>query len=401
MIAQPHPAGNVEGARPSLRSGTPSPRIRFDRNELSGAFGDLGTGFPLIVGMILAAGLDPASVLIMFGAMQVLTGLAYGIPMPVQPLKAMAVLVIAQKVSGDVLYGGGLAIGIVMLLLVASGLLDAFARAIPKVVVRGIQFGLGLQLATIALTSYLPAEGLAGYGLGAVTAVLVLMLLGNRRYPPALFAIALGLAYALVLRVEPSALVGGLGFTLPHLRVPSPHDVWTGLLVLALPQLPLSLGNSVLATRQIATDLFPNRPVTVRKIGFTYALMNLVNPFLGGVPTCHGSGGMAGHFTFGARTGGSVILYGSAYLVTGLFLAASFGQVVLLFPKPILGVILFFEALGLLALARDTAEVKSDFLIVLLVGLLAVSLPYGYLVALLVGTALVPLVRRGMTGLAT
>jgi hypothetical protein len=84
-----------------------TPRIRFDRNELSGAFGDIGTDFPLIVGMILVAKLDAASVLIMFGLMQLLTGFVYGMPMPAQPLKAMAVLVITRKVSGNVLYGGG------------------------------------------------------------------------------------------------------------------------------------------------------------------------------------------------------------------------------------------------------------------------------------------------------
>src|SRR5713101_6639205 len=104
-------------AAPSLAPAAQRPRIAFNRNELSGAFGDIGTDFPLVVGMILAAGLDPASVMIVFGAMQVLTGLLYGMPMPVQPLKAMAALVITQKLGGDVLYGGGLAIGIVMLLL--------------------------------------------------------------------------------------------------------------------------------------------------------------------------------------------------------------------------------------------------------------------------------------------
>jgi hypothetical protein len=88
-----------------------APGIRFDRNELSGAFGDIGTDFPLIVGMILAAKLDPASTLILFGMMQVLTGWLYGMPMPAQPLKAMAVLVIAQKASGNILYGGGWRLG--------------------------------------------------------------------------------------------------------------------------------------------------------------------------------------------------------------------------------------------------------------------------------------------------
>jgi TonB family protein len=70
----------------------PPRRVRFDRNELSGAFGDLGTDFPLVVGMVLAAGLDVTSVLVMFGLMQVLTGLAYGLPMPVQPLAALTSL---------------------------------------------------------------------------------------------------------------------------------------------------------------------------------------------------------------------------------------------------------------------------------------------------------------------
>ena len=71
--------------------------VRFDRNELAGAFGDIGTDLPLVVGVILAAKLDSASALIMFGAMQVLTGLVYGMPMAVQPLKAMAALVIARR----------------------------------------------------------------------------------------------------------------------------------------------------------------------------------------------------------------------------------------------------------------------------------------------------------------
>lgn len=180
----------------------------------------------------------------------------------------------------------------------------------------------------------------------------------------------------------------------------SAWDVWTGFLLSALPQLPLSLGNSILATRQIATDLFPEKPITVRKIGLTYAAMNLVNPFFGGIPTCHGSGGMAGHYTFGARTGGSVVVYGAVYLIAGLFLSGSFAEVVLLFPKPVLAVILFFEAVALIVLVRDSTASKADFLIVLIVGLLANGLAYGYVIALVVGTVLAHAVRRGVTGLA-
>src|SRR5216684_3906795 len=133
-------------------------RVRFDRNEFSGAFGDIGTDFPLIVGMILVCGLDASSVLVLYGALQIFTGLSYGMPMPVQPLKAMAVIVITQKLSADVLYGGGLAIGMVMLLLTVTGAMDWVANAVPRSVVRGIQFGLGLQLAALALKDYVPGS---------------------------------------------------------------------------------------------------------------------------------------------------------------------------------------------------------------------------------------------------
>ncbi len=135
---------------------------KFDRNEFSGAFGDIGTDFPLIVGMTLASGLDIASVLIMFGAMQLVTGLAYGLPMPVQPLKAVAVLVIAQKLSGNIIYGAGLAIGITMLLLTVTGMVEWLGRIIPKSVIRGIQFGLGLKLASVALQNYVMEDGTIG-----------------------------------------------------------------------------------------------------------------------------------------------------------------------------------------------------------------------------------------------
>lgn len=349
--------------------------------------------------MILAAHLDPASVLILFGVMQLFTGLLYGMPMPAQPLKAMAVIVITQNLAGNILYGGALAIGIAMLLLTVTGLIDALARAVPKTVVRGIQFGLGLQLATLALKDYLPAEGREGYVLGAVCFVLILALLGNRKVPPGLLAILLGAAFAIVFRAGTGEILKGVGIHLPQFHVPLAHDVWIGFLVLALPQIPLSLGNSILATEQLAKDYFPEKHVMVRKIGYTYSAMNLVNPFFGGVPTCHGSGGIAGHYAFGARTGGSVILYGSIYLTLGLFFAGSFQHVVLLFPKPVLGVILLFEALALMGLSRDMVASVPDFLLVILVGLMAVTIPYGYVVALVAGTILAYAGKGRLSGL--
>lgn len=362
--------------------------VRFDRNELSGAFGDMGTDFPLIASMVIAANLDTTGVLVLFGLLQIMSGLVYGMPMPVQPLKAMAVIVITQKLSGELLFGGGLAIGVIMLLLTVTGLIDRLAWVVPKSVVRGIQFGLGLQLATISLRDHLPSLGVPGYMLGFGAFVLTVLLAGNRRLPPAPFVLGLGLVYALLFHVDVAGLARGAGFFLPAWRVPQWGDVWTGFLILAIPQIPLSLGNSILATRQIVEDYFPERRVSVRRISLTYSLMNLVNPFFGGVPTCHGSGGLAGHYAFGARTGGSTIIYGLFYLTLGLFFSAGFSQIIHLFPKPVLAVILLFEALVLMALVRDMVGSRSDFFIVLLVGLSAATLPYGYVTGLVLGTVL-------------
>jgi xanthine/uracil permease len=374
--------------------------IRFDRNELAGAFGDIGTDLPLLVGMVLAAKLDSTSVLVMFGVMQLLTALRYRIPMPVQPLKAMAALVIAQHLHGAVLYGAGLAIGVTMLVLSVTGLIDWLARVIPKSVIRGVQFGLGLQLASLALKDYVRAEGVTGYWLAVVAFVLTIFFIRSRKYPAALFVILLGLAYAFAFKLNLAIVTESVGVRLPQGHVPQWGDIATGFLILALPQIPLSLGNSVLATRQIAEDLFPDKRLTVRQISLTYALMNLVTPFFSGVPVCHGSGGMAGHYTFGGRTGGSVIIYGLFYVTLGLFFGGGFDTLAGVFPLPILGVLLLFEGLALMLLVRDVAQAHTDFPIVLLVGLAASTLPYGYVIGLVGGTSLAYLTRTYLLELA-
>ena len=379
----------------------PAPRaLRFDRNEFSGAFGDLGTDFPLIVGMVAAAGLDGASVLIAYGLMEIGTGLYYRLPIPVQPLKAVAVIVITQHIGGAVLRGAGLAIGIAMLLLSALGLLDWLARVVPKAVIRGIQLGLGLQLASIALRDYVGADQAAGWWLAGLAFVIIVALLGNRRLPAGVPVIALGLIYALAFKIDLARLAAATGVHLPQLTAPRLSDVAQGFVLLALPQIPLSLGNSILATRQIVHDYFPDVDLSVRKIGFTYALMNLINPFIGGVPTCHGSGGVAGHYAFGGRTGGSVVIYGTVFLVLGLFFGGAFTEIVKVFPLPVLGVLLLFEGLYLIVLIGDVAPVATELRLAALVGACAAFLPYGYVIGLVVGTALFYLGRRGLTGFA-
>ncbi|MEX2672434.1 MAG: putative sulfate/molybdate transporter [Phycisphaeraceae bacterium] len=366
----------------------PPPWLRFDRHELAGSFGDIGTDLPLLIGMILAAGLDPAGVFIMFGLLQIFSGLAYGLPMPMQPLKAMAVIVITQGVTGDVLFGAGLAIGVMMLLLTLSGALQALARLIPPCVVRGLQFGLGLALASLAVRDYIPHLGYEGYALAAAGFTLMIIFQGSRRWPAGLLVIGLGVIYALVFRFDGATVVGGMAWSLPRFEVPGMEAILTGLIVLSLPQLPLSLSNSVIATRQTIADLFPHRRVGVRKIGLTYSLVNLTVPFFGGIPLCHGCGGLAGHYALGARTGGSVLIYGSLFVIVGLLFSPVSTEALAVFPKPILGVVLLFEALILMRFVQDQAGSRKHFMLALLVGVLAFTLPQGFLVGLIVGTGL-------------
>mgnify|MGYP000050081206 CR=1 FL=1 len=364
------------------------PRIRFDRNELAGSFGDIGTDLPLILAMIAAAGLDGASVFIVFGLLQILTGLVYGVPMPMQPLKAMAVLVITHKIGGDVLFGAGLAVAVVMLALSLSGALTWLARFIPHCAVRGIQFGLGLSLASLALREYVPALGGVGYILSLACFAVVVLLWGNRRLPAALVVIVLGLIYAAAATIDWHAVRLASVPGLPTVRIPTLDAIWTGFIVLALPQIPLSLSNSVIATHQTLRDLFPSRAVGVKRIGITYGVANIVASLLGGVPVCHGCGGLAGHYAFGARTGGSVVIYGAMYVALGLLLGDSVGTFVTAYPRPVLGVILLFEAVALMQLMRDVAADARQLMIVLLVGCIAFGVRQGFLVGLILGSLL-------------
>jgi hypothetical protein len=320
--------------------------------------------------------------------MQILTGVVYGLPMPVQPLKAMAVLVITQKIGGDVLSGAGLAIGVVMLILSLTGGLSWIERVIPKCVVRGIQFGLGLSLATLALKQYLPTMGWTGYGLALCTFAIVAALWNNHRVPPGAVVILFGGLFAALCSADFGVISSAAGLTLPTWHRPAWNDIVTGFVVLALPQLPLSLSNSVIATSQTLRDLFPERKVGIGRIGTTYALMNIAVPFFGGIPVCHGCGGLAGHYAFGARTGGSVIIYGTIYVVLGLVFSGAVAHIVQVFPMPVLAVILFVEALTLMLLLRDQMASRRDTGIALMVGLIALSVPQGFIVGLLAGCAL-------------
>jgi len=369
--------------------------IQFNRQELAGAFGDIGTSLPIIAAILLATDLPPAGVLVAFGLAQIATGLLYGLPMPVQPLKAMAVVVIAGQAPGSMLQLAGLFIGVLMLVLASTGALDWLRRVIPLCVVRGVQAGLGLSLARTATKLVAREDSVWGWA-AALGAIVVLALLRkNRRLPGALLVIGAALLWAAAYRIDWTAVTHGIGFVAPH-AADWPWERWlTALTLLVLPQLPLSLSNSLIATQQTVRDLFPGRAFTLRTIGLTYAGINLIVPWLGGIPVCHGCGGLAGYYALGARTGGAVVIYGALWVVAGLFFSGAFGQLVHAFPSSILGAVLLVEATVLVLLLRDLRSSRAALGLAAGVALVCVFAPQGYLTGIAAGLLAYGVLRTG------
>ena len=105
--------------------------------------------------------------------------------------------------------------------------------------------------------------------------------------------------------------------------------------------------------------------------------MNLVGTSLGGIPMCHGAGGMAGHVRFGVRTGGSLVF-------VGLFLADPAATLFQLFPTSVLGAILFFGGLELAAGSHGSGLDKNDrYVLLVTAGVSKWNMGAGYLAGLL------------------
>jgi len=129
---------------------------------------------------------------------------------------------------------------------------------------------------------------------------------------------------------------------------------------LALPQLPLTLGNAVIVTTEENNRLFPDRPVTEKGVSTSTGVLNLFGWAVGGVPMCHGAGGMAGHVRFGAKTGGALIILGTLLLCLALFFSNSVMVLFKVFPPAILGVILFLTGAQLALGSCDFGKDKED-----------------------------------------
>jgi sulfate permease, SulP family len=150
------------------------------------------------------------------------------------------------------------------------------------------------------------------------------------------------------------------------------------LLMLILPQIPLTIGNACVGTADTCTSLFMGNPQLSKtkagKFAFSMGIMNLPGRLLGAVPMCHGTGGLAAHFRFGARTGGAPIMIGIFFIVVALVLGELGFSLLAIIPQSVLGVLLVFAGLELCPLLRSLKTNEEYFIALLIVGI-ALAIP--------------------------
>jgi MFS superfamily sulfate permease-like transporter len=377
---RPDPRGHFLGAVARLPRSVIFGGNRYDLGELAGAFGDLGTLLPFVIGYITINKLDPAGILLSFGLFKVFTGFRFKTPMPIQPMKAIGAEAIAHPglATPGVIWGSGIFTAVFWTLMAVTGAIGWLEKIAAKPVMRGIMLGLGISL-------IINAVGLAGSDipLAVGAGILTLILLSWRKFPAMLVLLVLGIAYTLL---RNTGLVEELSTISLHFRLPEItlgrigwNDLVLGTLALGLAQAPLTLGNAILGVVAENNELFPDRPVKAKTIALDHGFMNFISAAIGGVPLCHGAGGMAGHVRFGARTGGALVILGLLLTFTALFLSDSVVLLFSLIPSAILGVILFFTGIELALTVRDMGSNKQDiYVMILTAGLAVVNMGVGF-----------------------
>jgi len=352
--------------------------FEFNLRELAGSMGDFGTLFPLAIGYIVVCGLNPAGFLVMIGLANIVTGLVYRLPMPIQPMKVLAVVAIAQRWSPSMVYASGFTMGVIWLLFSVTGVMNWIARVTPNSVVRGIQLALGVLLAIMGF------KMLSTWWILGIVSVLIVLVLRQSRYAPAAIVLMI-LGVVIPLINGQLQQVGLPGFSLPTFAVFRPEEMWQTLLLAGFAQIPLTATNAVIATSSLIKTYWPDKPVSERRLSLNMGIMNLFPPFFGGMPLCHGAGGLAGQYYFGARTGGANIIEGVIEISLGLFLASSIAGLFALFPTAIIGAMMFMVGIELTKFAKDI-RLNEDLIPmgVTLVVSLVTNMAYGFLAGLIV-----------------
>jgi len=358
----------------------------FSLAEFSGALADMGVMLPLVLALISLNGMDATAAFFGIGLAYIVTALIYRLPIPVQPLKSVSALALALGLSPVIIITGAVWNAIAFLGLGFLGIDKWVHRFFPKPVVRGIQLGLAYLLFKSAwgLVSKTPQGWETAVPLAQISLSWNLIL-------------SLGAALALIFLIKWKKEYASLGvfgfgvfastlhFGLPDLTlnvalprmlplIPTWDQLWQGLVLLALPQIPLSLGNSVYATADAARQYFDKKAahVTERRLMLTMGFNDLVASLIGGIPVCHGSGGLTAHYRLGARSGGAPLMLGGVFLILAIFGGQMVMNIFRLIPFPVLGILLAYVGWQHFLLIRDLEHTAQNWITTLLVLALAI-----------------------------
>ncbi|MFP4040947.1 MAG: putative sulfate/molybdate transporter [Desulfosudaceae bacterium] len=391
-----------------------SERFKFNRLELAGSLGDLGTLLPIAIAMVLFNGLSALGLFLSVGVFYIISGVYFGITVPVQPMKVIGAYAIATAMSPEQILASSLLLGIFLLIIGLTGAIDLIRKATPQSVIRGVQLSTGALLISggvrfiigtsqyqalqQAVEPHLSIQSLGALPIslviGVIAAITILLLLDNKKFPAGLIVVAGGLAAGLVLGARFTPGGSGFGFALPEILpfgFPEKADFTFALFALVLPQLPMTLGNAVLAYTDLSKEYFGDRSsrVTNRKACVSMALANFLSFSLGGMPLCHGAGGLAAHYRFGARTAGSNLLIGVIFVALAVLLGENIVRLFNLLPMSILGALLIFAGAQLTLTIMDLDRRKDYFVATLILGItLASNLAAGFITGMIVAQIL-------------
>jgi sulfate permease, SulP family len=383
-------------------------KYQFSRLEFSGSLGDLGTLLPLALGLILVNGLSPNGVFLSVGLFFIFSGLYFGVTVPIQPMKVISAYAIATAMTAPQITASGYLIGLVLLVIGTTGAITAIGKYIPKSVVRGVQVSTGtlltvegikfmlgttrLQVLRQAAEPYLSINSVGpvpvGIIIGLAGGLLTLLLLDNKKFPAGAVVVLGGIALGLIFGIRAGLDKINPGIHLPQflpLGWPTKADFTFALFALVLPQIPMTLGNAVIAYADLSKDYFGDnsKKITYKSVCVSMALANLVSSTIGGMPLCHGAGGLAAHYRFGARSAGSNLMIGGIFVVLALALGDGSLAVIYLLPLSVLGILLLFAGSQLALTIMDLKNRKDFFVVLFMLGItLASNLAAGFMVGI-------------------
>ena len=384
------------------------PDYRFNRREFAGALGDLGTILPIALGMILVNGLSAAGLFFSVGLFYIITGVYFKITVPVQPMKVIGAYAIATMMSMEQVMASSLLMALFLLVIGLSGTINVIGKYAPKSVIRGVQLSTGMLLMSQGVKMvvgtakiqqvydmaepYLKVQSLGSFPIGIVIGtagvILTLLLLDNKRLPAGLVVVGTGLFIGLLMGNKEAIMPVQPGFYPPPwmpFDFPVTADFTFAVFALVLPQIPMTVGNAVIANKDLAVSYFgeKSRKMTYKSLCLSMAAGNLISFFTGGMPLCHGAGGLGAHYRFGARTAGSNLMIGTLLIILVLLLGDGILSLLSLLPLSILGVLLIFAGSQLAMTILDMTGTKNMFVVVAMLAVtLAVNLTAGFAVGL-------------------